>query len=62
MIVLFPKMIDEMQTIEISDMTGRNLLTTEAHGVDQVQINLSSLPAGMYLVRCDGVVRKLVKE
>jgi hypothetical protein len=62
MIVLFPKLLDEMQTIEISDMTGRNLVTTEAHGVDQVQINLSSLPVGMYLVRCNGVVRKLVKE
>jgi hypothetical protein len=62
MIILFPQLLDEMQTIEISDMTGRSLITTAAHGEDQVQVDISSLPAGMYLVRCDGVVKKLVKE
>jgi hypothetical protein len=49
------------QQIEITDMMGRSLLSTISSS-DEVQINVSSLPAGIYLVRCGSAVQRIVKQ
>ena len=61
MMTLFFATSGQTQLIEITDMTGRSIISTET-STDQTQINVSALPAGLYLVRCGSTVQRMVKE
>ncbi len=50
------------QTVELADITGRLVQSIPTGTEEQLQLNLQGLPAGMYLVRCNGTTQKLVVE
>lgn len=48
--------------IEITDIAGRVVQTVQIEGNTQMQLNISQLPAGIYLVRTKNFTQKLVKQ
>ncbi len=48
--------------IEIYNMVGELLLKTDLQSQTKVQINISSLPKGLYVIQCEGVSQKVVME
>lgn len=48
--------------IEMYNMMGELVLRTEMQSQSKVQINISSLPKGVYVIRCEGVSLKVVIE
>ena len=53
-------------TIELQDIAGRTLLTQQSENVDNIQIDLSKFPIGLYLIKLSsehGVqIHKIVKQ
>ncbi|MBP6732142.1 MAG: T9SS type A sorting domain-containing protein [Chitinophagales bacterium] len=50
------------EKIEITDIAGRVVQAVQTEGNAQMQLNISQLPAGVYLVRSKNFTRKLVKQ
>jgi hypothetical protein len=48
--------------LEMYNMVGELVLKTEIQSQTNVQINISSLPKGLYVIRCKGVSQKVVVE
>ncbi|MBP6624365.1 MAG: T9SS type A sorting domain-containing protein, partial [Chitinophagaceae bacterium] len=48
--------------IEMYNMVGELVLKTEIQTQTKVQINISSLPKGLYVIRCEGASQKVVLE
>ena len=49
------------QLIGVTDLSGRKLIL-ENSSSEQIQLNISSLPAGFYLVNCGGEVKSMIIE
>ncbi len=50
-------------TVELFDMNGRLLQSRNIDGATKAAtLNTSALPAGVYLLRIDGAVRRVVKR
>ncbi len=48
--------------IEMYNMVGEIVLKTDIQSQTKVQINISSLPKGVYVIRCEGASQKVVVE
>ncbi len=48
--------------LEMFNMVGELLLKTDIQAQTKVQINISSLPKGVYVIRCEGASQKVVIE
>ena len=48
--------------VQLCDMTGRLLMQAEATGEEKMQLDVSGLARGMYIVRCGKCVARFVKE
>ncbi len=48
--------------LEMFNMVGEIVLKTEIQSQTKVQINFSSLPKGVYLIRCEGASQKVVVQ
>ena len=48
--------------MEMYNMVGELVLKTNIQSQTKVQINISSLPKGVYVIRCEGVSQKVVVE
>ncbi len=53
---------NEAVPIEMYNMVGELLLKTQIQSQTKVQINISSLPKGLYVIRCEGISQKVVVE
>jgi len=55
--------VNRQLAIELFDLNGRLLLTREVAGATKAAaFNIGELPAGIYLLRVDGAVRRIVKN
>jgi hypothetical protein len=52
---------NEHNTIELMDMNGRTIVSQQSAGTETV-LNIAQLEAGIYLVRVNDLVKKLVKQ
>ncbi len=52
----------EAVAIEMYNMVGEIVLKTDIQSQTKVQINISSLPKGVYVIRCEGVSQKVVVD
>lgn len=52
---------NEHNTIELMDMNGRTIVSQQSAGTETV-LNIAQLEAGIYLVRLNDLVKKLVKQ
>ena len=50
------------ERVRLFDMSGRMVLQAEPTGEATLQVDISGLARGMYVVRCGKEVRKVVKE
>lgn len=48
--------------IEMYNMVGKLVFKTDIQSQTKVQINISSLPKGVYVIRCEGASQKVVVE
>jgi len=55
--------VNRQLAVELFDLNGRLLQSREVAGATKAAaINLVELPAGIYLLRIDGAVRRIVKR
>ncbi len=52
----------ELVQIEMYNMVGELVLKTDIQSETKIQINISSLPKGLYVIRCEGASQKVVVE
>jgi hypothetical protein len=74
MLVVYPNPASTSLTIELTtnkkgliplemyNMVGELVLKTNIQSQTKVQINISALPKGLYVIRCEGVSQKVVVE